>query len=664
MTWPLARDFTTRICGDIGDPQSELWSMRWMRDALVALRNPFFTARVFHPQGTTLVFNTFDIPSTLLVVPMWGWASEVVIYNTAVLVAFALTAYGMACLARELTGDVLAGVLAGLLFAGVPYHYAHLRGQLHLVSMGWVPLYLVYLLRVVDDRGRERDALLAGVFLALASLASWYHLVFAVVITIPLAIAGAWRHHGLDGARRLARRATVLGLAWAVLAGPLLAAIFVARQREPILGAHDPIALSADAAAFFDPASLALAADGEQATYVGFTVAVLAVLGAFHDRSARRFLVVAVVGGLLALGPMLTWRGEPLGWRMPYAYLEPIVPGLSFTGVPVRFGYVLYTGLVVAAAFGLRRLRRLFRSAALGRIAVVALTTVALWEYWPGPVPTSFCPEPAPMRAWAADAQPWAVVDATGGTPGGCGLMWHGTLHRKPLVGGYIGRRPKRLEDWIVRQPVLAAVMLPDAEIPLARVDPRIDFAPIPGQDDGLAGDRFSADWNGSLHVPASGLYAFRLLTPTPAMLEVDGVAVVRFGPSEIPPDGHPKPVERTALVSKPVRTHSICTSSMPRARPRSRSAGRRRERSCRRSRRTRFGLRRGAPASTRSMSSTCLCSRASAVVGGRDALRDLSIRYVVTAEAGNELRRPGARAALGPCGRRRPHLRGSRADD
>jgi hypothetical protein len=238
MTRPLAHDFTTRICGDIGDPQSELWSMRWMRDALVALRNPFFTARVFHPQGTTLVFNTFDIPSTLLVVPMWGWASEVVIYNTAVLVAFALTAYGMACLARELTGDVLAGVLAGLLFAGVPYHYAHLRGQLHLVSMGWVPLYLVYLLRVVDDRGRERDALLAGVFLALASLASWYHLVFAVVITIPLAIAGAWRHHGLDGARRLARRATVLGLAWAVLAGPLLAAIFVARQREPILGAH------------------------------------------------------------------------------------------------------------------------------------------------------------------------------------------------------------------------------------------------------------------------------------------------------------------------------------------------------------------------------------------------------------------------------------------
>jgi hypothetical protein len=56
-----------------------------------------------------------------------------------------------------------------------------------------------------------------------------------------------------------------------------------------------PRHFSADAAAFFDPASLALAADGEQATYVGFTVAVLAVLGAFRDRSAR-FLVVAVVG--------------------------------------------------------------------------------------------------------------------------------------------------------------------------------------------------------------------------------------------------------------------------------------------------------------------------------------------------------------------------------
>jgi hypothetical protein len=227
--------------------------------------------------------------------------------------------------------------------------------------------------------------------------------------------------------------------------------------------------------------------------------------------------------------------------------------------VPVRFGYVLYTGLVVAAAFGSGGSAGL-RSAALGRIAVVALTTVALWEYWPGPVPTSFCPEPAPMRAWAADAQPWAVVDATGGTPGGCGLMWHGTLHRKPLVGGYIGRRPQRLEDWIVRQPVLAAVMSPDAEI-RSRGSIRGSTSRRFPQDDGLAGDRFSADWNGSLHVPASGLYAFRLLTPTPAIVEVD-VAVVRLGPR--------RSRRRTSCRwtdsarSRPVRTHSICTSRRP----------------------------------------------------------------------------------------------------
>jgi hypothetical protein len=80
-----------------------------------------------------------------LVVPLWGVLPEMAIYNTAVLVAFTLTAWGLARLARELTGDDLCGMLAGILFAGVPYHYAHLQGQLHLISMGWVPLYVVHM---------------------------------------------------------------------------------------------------------------------------------------------------------------------------------------------------------------------------------------------------------------------------------------------------------------------------------------------------------------------------------------------------------------------------------------------------------------------------------------------------------------------------------------
>ena len=162
LTWPLARVFTTRIAGGFGDPHVTLWSMRWMRDALFALQNPFFTPRLYHPLGTTLVFHTFDLPSTLLVLPLWGLLPEVAIYNTAVLFAFTLTAYGMFRLARELTGDTSCALLSGVLFAAVPYHFTHLQGHLHLMSMGWLPLYVVHLLRILSGEARRRDAALGG----------------------------------------------------------------------------------------------------------------------------------------------------------------------------------------------------------------------------------------------------------------------------------------------------------------------------------------------------------------------------------------------------------------------------------------------------------------------------------------------------------------------
>ena len=72
LTWPLARVFTTRIAGGLGDPHQTLWSMSWMRDALLSFQNPFFTTRLYHPQGATLVFFTFDLPSALLVLPLCG----------------------------------------------------------------------------------------------------------------------------------------------------------------------------------------------------------------------------------------------------------------------------------------------------------------------------------------------------------------------------------------------------------------------------------------------------------------------------------------------------------------------------------------------------------------------------------------------------------------
>jgi hypothetical protein len=468
---------------------------------------------------------------------------EVAVYNAAILIAFTLTTYGMFRLARELTGDVPSAFFAGLLFSATPYHLAHLQGHLHLLSMGWLPLALLYVLRMTHGsaHGTRRDAVLAGVFLAVASLASWYHLVFAAVILPVLVIHGVVRdRRGVlsfgVGAKMLAAATTFL-----VLAGPLLAAMASARSREAFSGAHDPTTFSADLQAFVLPNAAQGWRDAfgahylrwtgnstENAVYVGVTMIVLASIGAFRHGLARAFLVVALLGAILALGPLAHVDGKILPVTMPYGHLERAVPALAFAGVPVRFGYVMYLGLVVAAAFGFAETRRAFATRpAVAAVLALALATVALAEYRPRPLITWDYPIPAPMRAWARDPGSWAVLDVWDYYR----PMWHAAIHRKPLVGGYLTRVPQRLDDWLHREPVVRSLFFPNDEWELSRHVPDITFDESGGGGDPPVGPGpFRVEWRGTIFAARAGEYELAVSSARTAELAVDGVVLARRG--------------------------------------------------------------------------------------------------------------------------------------
>jgi hypothetical protein len=638
LTWPLARVFTTHVAGGLGDPYVTLWSMRWMHDALAAHRNPFFTDRIYHPTGTTLLFHTFDLPSTLLVAPLWGHVPDVAVYNTAVLLAFALTVYGMSRLVRDMTDDALVAMLAGVLFAAVPYHFAHLEGHLHLMSMGWLPLYLLYLLRILVGRGSRGDAVLAGLFLALACLASWYHLIFAAVLTPPLVLYGLLHHRRAWSAGRVLARLALALLCWGIVAGPLLAAMVAAKQHEPFVGAHDSVVFSADVLSFLQPnvmqtrcrAGVALhprwgSEVGEHATYVGLVVLLLALAGAVVHPLGRAFLGVALLGAVLAIGPLLHWDGEVIGGRMPYWYAERFLPVFTFVGVPVRFGYVMYLGLIVAAALALARLRARIATEPVATGAVLLLAAAALYDYRWCPPSVSSVPVPPIVEAWAHDTGAWAVLDISND------LMWHATIHGKPIVGGYLGRVPKRVEDWMMHQPVLRAIKWPDETIPVERVDPGIDATWSTDPD--LVGDRLSALWTGTLLVPRDGTYDFWLKTSVPARLELDahrvadtGVALNRPGVAERHARMQLKAGERTFMLrtgdaGRDVEVHlswtppggerTLVPTSVLRAAD-------------------------GTPGLDVAYTQHFPASSGLGLRGGRAALRDVAIRYVITGDADN----------------------------
>src|SRR6185295_4588467 len=151
------------------------------------------------------------------------------------------------------------------------------------------------------------DPVLAGLFFALAALASWYHLAYALV-AVPVLLA--W---GVIAARPTVMRPTfvrgmlVTAATFLAIAGPLLVAILVTRAREEMVGAHDAVTFSADLWAFVLPNAAqgwANAFGGhyrawtgnseETAVYIGIVVLALAVVGAWRDGLARAFLAAAV----------------------------------------------------------------------------------------------------------------------------------------------------------------------------------------------------------------------------------------------------------------------------------------------------------------------------------------------------------------------------------
>jgi hypothetical protein len=346
----------------------------------------------------------------------------------------------------------------------------------------------------------------------------------------------------------------------------LLVAILVTRAGEPIAGAHDAATFSADLYSFVFPNaaqswSHAFGAHFERwsgnttenATYVGITVFGLAVLGAVVHPQARPFLVSAVVGAILALGPMLRVDGRRLAVALPWGYLERALPLLAFTGVPIRFGYVMYLGLVVAASYGLARLHAIGSriSRPLGTLAVLIPFALVLVEYRPRTLITSDYPIPAPMRAWAQDPVRWAVLDVWDFYR----PMWHATIHGKPMVGGYLTRVPKRLDDWLHRHPVIRAILAEGRPYWLVQTDPRIDFSwGSEGPNGSFEPDEFHVTWGGTLIAPVSGTYELWLAADDAASLVLDDRPVM----SCARPRESGSACETHALVDLPQGRHAV----------------------------------------------------------------------------------------------------------
>ncbi len=529
FTWPLAANLTTAIPGDSFDGWQNYWNQWWIKQALIdRIVNPLHTDLLYYPTGVSLYFHTLNPFNGVTTLPIQLAFGLIPAYNAVVFMSWVLAGYGVFLLARWVIGGegrgargesptpgckdaemrredeicvdppgpryprsilFIAPFVAGLIYTLSPFHMAHLLGHMQVMSLQWMPFYILALLRslqlAVAGRPWRRAALWAGFFLILTGLCDWYFVLYLFLFT---AVALLW--HWAAPPRRFGWRK--LGR---VLAPPLTAGlIFVAvlsfwlapmvleamRFRFMVRPAADLYILSASMMDFFIPNRLhtlfrpdsftwlgnQIAPVSERTIAIGYTALALAVAAlTLAWRKAAFWWVMALFFFVLALGPQwhggnITWadipaaalNGEELASWTPYGLLNQLVPFMRISRSVSRFAVMVQLCMAVLAGIGLWRLRTMLRNTIAQYGVSAFVVAVLLFEYWVAPYPLSPPDTPAWYAELAADPDPRAVLNLPMNydRPG---YLLYQTVHGKPLTVAYISRDdPRTLTE---RTPVL-----------------------------------------------------------------------------------------------------------------------------------------------------------------------------------------------------------------
>jgi len=463
LTWPLVAHLGSEIPGGIEDvrtvPLFNLWTLRWNALSLPHGFANYWDAPIFHPTAGAFALSDPQPLTGLAFSPLAWLLSPTVGYNLIVLVIFTVNGVAAARLARQLGAECWPAALAGILGQSLPFVMNEL-GVLQLTVV--FPLFfLASSVLTWFRKGRVRDGVGIGAWLAVTFLTSSYYGLFAIVV-VPIAALTL-----VD--RRLLSRRRLLGLAvgvaiFAVSALPI--ALAQKNYTEPFRRSDELI--NEQSAQVIDYAHLEAGRTGitplpflrtgggsGHALFPGTILVVFAVAGtvvAFRRRRYRRevaFLVAAVaVAGLLSFGAHLG-----VGSFNAYAFIQAHVPGFQSLRSPFRLAALAQVLLVPLAAIGLDALWR--RRDDAGPLIASFAVLMALFEVaFP---PQNLYDVPPTNLAWVSylDAQPGddpvAMVpfptsgDVEAYEPATVWML--DLVDHRPLVNGYSGLFPRQYDE-------------------------------------------------------------------------------------------------------------------------------------------------------------------------------------------------------------------------
>jgi hypothetical protein len=333
------------------------------------------------PEPHSLVFGIPMIALGVLAMPAAPWTqSPIAVYNAALVMWSGLAALAMYLLVASWTGQRAAGLVAALLFAFHPMRLGNITHPAEWDST-WT-VFLLYFAERLFAHGRWRDAAGLGASGAMLVATSFYSLLAATLLAVPL---GAWlllrRAPRRVTAAQLACVAACVALATAVLMGPYLGARESARihARDAFFFAGWPMYLPGGPF-FLGGALLAAALFGVMTPK---HVALSRVAGDPRPALLAGAALVAFVAAGPATAALLTQLGLPVPGFDPYAGLAEWIPGLDSVRAIARLSAAVHMVACVLAGAGVASAIAYAGRRALG--AAIALVALAFAVCFHGP---------------------------------------------------------------------------------------------------------------------------------------------------------------------------------------------------------------------------------------------------------------------------------------
>ena len=477
-TWPLVRDFSTKIIGAVpSDPRHSIWLIWHFKEWLLGHDPLVHTQLLYYPIGVSTLVDGVGPLSAVFALPFWHWG-PVAAYNGAILLGFWLTGYCMYVSAVGLGCSRVPAVFAGLVYQFMPMHIAGIDAHLEKSFMGLMPLVVLATIRALTP-GRHWIWIPGAALLLLASLL-YTATQFAICITtIPLIALALLR--AAASRRAVAKRLLVLAATSAILiAWPLGAIARISTDSGINVNLKDHSSFAEpDVVQFLTPSPYSAVLGGllypgerdELSRFVSrvdwlqpslswygsgldtcvtiyIAVAILCIIAVIRRPDpAWAWIAFAGVFAVLSLGPTLrifgsVWLVTTKPFVLPYGVLTTRIPGFGFMRAPARFMMIGWVGMSIAAAMGVQYLQE--RYARASRLILVGAVALLLLESWPKPWSQQ---QPPPISGFhaqiATDTQPYAILDLPFEWPSaslGSIYQFDQMTHHKPIAWGYVSR--------------------------------------------------------------------------------------------------------------------------------------------------------------------------------------------------------------------------------